>query len=153
MKRFETNKELKQALGKALGQGIAKDLFGNLTSGLHPPYDESDLEEILNNLGIEHKKTSQKKLPEVIRGIAEEVTLWQDIQLRRIEPELRAVRRKLFGTTETMDMDGAIGFLGDFLPSEELLVRPAYACLFIERLITPQDFGRYFEALKPNRYE
>ncbi len=46
-KRYESHKELKRALDRALGYVTPEELFNDLIAGRNPPYDGVDLEEVL----------------------------------------------------------------------------------------------------------
>ena len=150
---FDSNKELKNAAEYSLGHAISDKLFKELTKDWNPPYSELDLYEILIHIGGTAKKTGRKILPEIINAIAEELTLWQEIKLHFLEPQLREVRQAMFGSQNLLDKKEAKALIENFMKSEDQQVRAAYVHLLIERSITAQDMTRYFSELKPNKYE
>lgn len=153
MKIFETKKEFKNALEKSLGQVIPDEHFNKMMMDSHPPYDELDFEEILSTLGGKKENHVAKTIPQIIHVIGEEITLWQEIKLHVLEPQLREVRQAMFGSPKHLSLKKAKALVDDFLDSENQQVRAAYVHLFIERTTITYDMTRYFSELDPNPYE
>jgi hypothetical protein len=153
MKKYGSNGEFKKALEKSLGHTISNKIFNELMFDRHPPFSSTDLQEVLSDFGIESELHVTRTIPEIINAIAEEVTLWQEINLHLLEPQLREVRQAMFGSPKHLSIKKANALIDDFLKSEDQPVRAAYVHLFIERSITAQDMTRYFSELKPNEYE
>jgi hypothetical protein len=163
VRTFETNKELRGALEKALGGKIDDGLFGESMAGQYPPYDEADFKEILQEirnktgngqqLDAKVRKPRYGEIPEVVRAIGEEVTLWQEVRLHQIEPKLAKARTRLLHTSEVLEVEQANEFISSFFNREGLTIRPAYIALFLERHVLRWDYGELLETMQPNDQE
>ncbi len=149
MHRYDNNSQLKAALEKKLGGPITEDLFNELTAVRYPPYSDLDLQDIIKELGLAPAKLTRKELAQVIREIAEEVTLLQEIRLNEIEPALRQARGNVFKVTEG-NIDEATAFLARFFGNQEPAIRTAYVTLFFQAHISPNDLELYIVTMKPN---
>ena len=104
MKTYDTNGEFKKALEKYLGHTIINSVFEKLIIDRHPPYSDADLLKLLSSIGGSVKTPGRKTLPEIIKAIAEELALWQEIKLHFLEPQLREVRQAMFGSPKHLSI-------------------------------------------------
>jgi len=163
VRTFETDKELRAALERALGRKMDDALFAECKGDLHSDYSEADFEEILNTArneiaeleegDAEVRKPGDREIREVVRAIAEEVTLWQELRLHQIEPQLAEARTRLLGTNGVMDVERAQEFSRSFFSHEVLTIRPEYIALFLERHVLRRDYGELLETMQPNDEE
>jgi hypothetical protein len=160
MRKFETNKELRGALEKALREKMDDSLFRECVAGWNPPYDETDFRDILGKTRNKTRKGWQRDarvrksphgmIPEVVRAIAAEVCLWQEVRLHQIEPQLVKARTRLLGSSGVMDAGPAQEFAGRFFNREGMTIRPAYMALFLERHVLRRDYEAFLETMQPN---
>jgi hypothetical protein len=163
VKTFETNKELRGALEKAFRGKIDDRLFDESIDGRYAPYDEADFEEVLQKIrsktgygqqrDAKVRKPRNGGIPEVLRAIGEEVSLWQEVRLHQIESQVARARTRLLHTSEVLELVQPNEFVSSFFNREGLTIRPAYIALFLERHVLRQDYGELLETMQPNDEE
>jgi len=163
MRTFESSKELRVALEKALRGKMDDSLFGESMAGRYAPYDEADFKEVLQEIrgktgngqqrDAKVRKSRYGRIPEVVRAIGEEVTLWQELRLHEIEPQLAQARTRLLHSSEILEVEEANEFISSFFNREGLTIRPAYIALFLERHLLRRDYGEFLETMQPNDEE
>jgi len=138
-------------------------LFGESMAGRYAPYDEADFKEVLQEIrgktgygqqrDAKVRKSRYGRIPEVVRAIGEEVTLWQELRLHEIEPQLAQARTRLLHSSEILEVEEANEFISSFFNREGLTIRPAYIALFLERHVLRWDYGEFLETMQPNDEE